>query len=189
MRAYREVYPLRPKLILRKRNGQFSRSIWAWLQTELPLNRRLVYVWAIIVLVFLVTYVDSHNLNPFKVEEVQAVTVVEPVREVKLLVVIDWTPERVEKEIRETFPEAPNTAVAIAKAESGAKLKIDAYNPEAHKGCNGSYGVFQIACVHHRASEDLFDPAVNIKKARKIYLKEGWKPWGAYTSGGYKKYL
>ena len=93
----------------------------------------------------------------------------------------------IERLIRETFPEEPNTAVAIAKAESG--LVATAYNPEAHRSCNGSVGVFQIACVHTRDKESLKDVETNIKKAREIYLREGWRPWGAYTDGRYKEYL
>lgn len=118
----------------------------------------------------------------YNVEEV-----VEEPKEVKLEVIVDWTPERIEQEIRETFPENPDLAVAVAKAESG--LKGTALNPEAHKGCQGSYGIFQIACVHERDAEKLHDIRYNIQKARKIYLERGWQPWGAYTDGNYRKFL
>lgn len=93
----------------------------------------------------------------------------------------------IERLIRETFPEAPEVAVAIAKAESG--LVANAYNPEAHRGCNGSVGVFQVACVHVKDKESLKDVETNIKKAREIYLREGFRPWGAYTNGSYKRHL
>lgn len=40
-----------------------------------------------------------------------------------------------------------------------------------------------------KANEDLFDPAINVRVAWDIYVQAGgWRPWGAYTSGGYKKY-
>jgi len=101
---------------------------------------------------------------------------------------IDWTAERIEQEIRATFPEEPNTAVAIAKAESG--LNANAYNPESHINCDGSIGVMQIACVHNRHDpEALKNVEYNLKVARKIYDAEGWKPWGAYTNKRYLQYL
>lgn len=110
---------------------------------------------------------------------------------------IDWTEERIEKEIRKTFPENPDLAVAIAKAES-VGLNKDAYNPEAHKDekgkviCNGSYGVMQIACIHHRNNpKELFDVSTNLKEAQEIYEASGktFKQWGAYTDGSYKRYM
>lgn len=109
--------------------------------------------------------------------------------EVEVMLVLDYSdPKDIEQLIRNTFPEAPNTAVAIAMAES--ELNTNAFNGEAHIGCNGSIGVFQIACVHNRKDpQALRDVETNIKKAREIYLREGWKPWGAYTDGRYKAYL
>lgn len=117
-------------------------------------------------------------------------------QEVLIETKIDWTEERIIKEIRDTFTETPNTAVAVAKAESGVHLKPDAYNPEWHydkngnKICQGSYGLMQIACVHHISDpEALFDVEFNLQKAKEIYSEQGWSPWGGYSSGGYKKYL
>lgn len=96
--------------------------------------------------------------------------------------------------IRETFPETPNTAVAVAKGES--MLNTDAYNPEKHYDrngnylCSGSYGLMQIACVHMIENpEALFDLETNLETARKIYEASDWQPWGAYTSGRYEKHL
>ena len=113
---------------------------------------------------------------------------------VKLEVKIDWTPDRVEEEIRKVFPEMPNTAVAVAIAES--ELNPDAFNPEAHRGCVGSIGIMQVACVHHKSNPAaLHDIQTNLKKARAIYddslarTGNGWLPWGAYTDGRYKLYL
>lgn len=113
-----------------------------------------------------------------------------------VMIEVEYETDGVERLIRETFTETPNTAVAVAKSESGALLKVDAYNPEWHydsKGnaiCQGSYGVMQIACVHNLADpEALFDVEFNIAKARQIYLEKGWQPWGGYTSGGWKKHL
>lgn len=114
----------------------------------------------------------------------------------EVLVEVVYETDGIERKIRETFIETPNTAVAVAKAESGHLLKADAYNPEWHydsygnKICQGSYGVMQIACVHNLTDPDaLFDVEFNLKKAREIYLKRGWSPWGGHSSGSWKKYL
>lgn len=116
-------------------------------------------------------------------------------REVRIRPVVDWdTPGRIEKEIRELFSHDPQTAVAVAKAES--LFKKDAYNPEWHydkhgnRICQGSYGVFQIACVHEIENpEKLYDVAYNLKRAQEIHTASGWRPWGAYTDGNYRKYM
>lgn len=83
-----------------------------------------------------------------------------------------------------------NVAYAVCMGESSGNS--NAYNPEAHKDrygrviCNGSRGLFQIACVHH---DSTFDPSGNISAAVRIYNDSGWSPWGAYTSGKYLRYL
>ena len=122
--------------------------------------------------------------------------VVEP-KEVLIGTKIDWTPERIEKEIRATFPEDTVLAVAIGKSESGKTLKPTAYNPEWHYDkygnpvCQGSYGVMQIACVHHvEDPEALYDVQFNLEKAKQIREARGtWNDWGGYTSGKYRKYI
>jgi hypothetical protein len=77
-----------------------------------------------------------------------------------------------------------NVAMAIMKAESGCRY--EAFNPEWHRGCQGSLGLFQIACLHQGSS---FDPETNIATAYRIYSGSGWRPWGAYTNGSYTRYL
>jgi len=90
--------------------------------------------------------------------------------------------------IKQTFPEDPNRAVAIALAESGLNPK--ALNAgDSHKGCKGSYGIFQIGCLHEKDPRVLYDVEYNIQRARELYEQEGWAPWGAYTDGSYKQYL
>lgn len=96
--------------------------------------------------------------------------------------------------IREVFWEEPNTAVAVAMAESG-------FNPRAinakdkHKTCYGSYGIFQVGCIHGHDTTTLYDVEENIRIARALYddakarTGNGWQPWGAYTDGSYKRYL
>lgn len=115
---------------------------------------------------------------------------------IQIKIKIDWTEEKIEQRIRDTFNEDPELAVAIAKSESGENLKADAYNPEWHYDkngkplCKGSYGILQIGCVHMMENpEALFDVELNLKIGRKLYEERGWEPWGGYTSGGYKKHL
>jgi len=94
----------------------------------------------------------------------------------------------IEHLIVKTFPEDPRTALAIAWAESELNAKIPNWN-DSHRGCKGSFGVFQIACLHTDDYTKLYNVEYNIKMARKIYDAEGWQPWGAYTDGRYKQYM
>lgn len=128
------------------------------------------------------------------VQEVKAETKVEEPRvegkDFIIKVVINWTPERIEQEIRTTFPEAPNTAVAIAKCESGLK-------PDQVGNITPDYGLMQI----HGPSWDAkakelgysnykTDVQDNLKMARHIYDGRGnFNDWVCYTKGMYKKYL
>jgi len=57
-----------------------------------------------------------------------------------------------------------------------------------HKGCIGSYGIFQIGCLHESDPNVLYDVEYNIKRARELYDKSGWLPWGAFTDGRYLAY-
>lgn len=110
---------------------------------------------------------------------------------------IEWDRARIEEEIRKVFPEAPNTAVAIAYCESGLVKDI-----QSHHVRNGtrepSYGVFQIHAPswHKRAValglEDYkTDPGDNIQMARYIYDAAGqsFNDWTCYTKGMYKAKL
>ena len=79
------------------------------------------------------------------------------------------------------------TAIAVSKAESG--LNPQAYNPEWHynlkgeKVCQGSYGLFQIACVNYPGDpKDLYNPEINLEVAIKLYKERNWKPWSVCAS-------
>ena len=114
-------------------------------------------------------------------------------QEVKLVVVptkIEWTRERIIEEIRATFPEAPNTAVAIADCESSFKM-VQSHHIQPY-GREESFGIFQIhARAHHGNAVRLgygdyqTDPGDNIKMARHIYDSAGkrFTPWTCYTKG------
>lgn len=99
---------------------------------------------------------------------------------------------QIETLIREYFPECPDVAIAVARAES---------NLEAHRvgdkhlawddGRNGmSCGLMQIRVFPDRPScDELLDPVENIKYARKLYEKSGWQPWSTFNSGRYKLFM
>lgn len=96
--------------------------------------------------------------------------------------------DTIKKLIRKYFPENYQTAYAVAMAES--RLNPYALNSQdSHRGCMGSYGIFQIGCLHEKDPNVLYDIEYNIKRARQIYEAEGWRPWGAYTSLAYQKYM
>lgn len=90
-----------------------------------------------------------------------------------------------EEKIAQVFPEDPETALKIARAESN--LNRTAYNPERHYGCNGSYSIMQVACIHYEErgiyGNDRFNEDINLQIAREIYEKQGWRPWGVCHDG------
>lgn len=87
-----------------------------------------------------------------------------------------------------------NTALAVAKAESG--MRCDAIG-DGHIAFTKneieygkSYGVFQIRYLVGRPDPSkLLDCAFNINHAHGMYLAQGWRPWSAFTNGSYKKFL
>ena len=80
-----------------------------------------------------------------------------------------------------------DVAFAICMGESGGKPTA-VNRRDKHEGCNGSYGLFQIACFWANPN-DMLDPHQNVKKAHWLYKRSGWQPWGAYTNGSYRRYL
>ena len=89
--------------------------------------------------------------------------------------------ERIVKAIHETFPEDAETALKIAKAESGMNA-LATNSKDSHKGCTGSFGLFQIACIHGN-KDKLYDVDYNIKVAKELYEQNGWQPWGVCHDG------
>ena len=108
--------------------------------------------------------------------------------EVRIEVVTDWTRERIEREIRDTFPEDPETAVKIAQCESGLRADIQSHHILSY-GRERSWGVFQIHEPDHQKTAERLglynyktDPRENIALARHIYdAAGGWTPWSCYT--------
>lgn len=129
--------------------------------------------------------------------EVQAATIKEKPVEVQLLVVINWTPERIEQEIRTVFHEEPNTAVAVVKAEGGLNVEI-----QSHYVDNGvrepSFCAFQIheptwmsEAKKLGYSDYKTNPKSCVKMAKYIYDNTGrnFNQWSAYKNGTYKIHL
>lgn len=79
-----------------------------------------------------------------------------------------------------------DVAYAVMMAESRERPTV--VNPEQHRGCRGSVGLFQIACIHDDV-EKLKDPYYNIDRAHEIWQQQGWRPWGAYTNKSYLKFM
>lgn len=97
--------------------------------------------------------------------------------------------QSIEDMIRATFPEDPDTAVAISTAESHMNPKAVGHNS------NGTIdqGIMQVNSVHCGKVEGncslLLDPIENLRVARIIYKASGWNAWSTYHNGSYKKYL
>jgi len=91
----------------------------------------------------------------------------------------------IQEKIKETFPECPDIALAIAIAES--KLNPNAVNT-GNKNGSVDRGIFQINSIHGHG-EELFNADTNLQIARKIYDKNGWKAWSAYKNGAYLRHL
>lgn len=140
---------------------------------------------------FIQISLDSATVVQAKSEEV-----IEEPEEVRIEVVIDWTKERIEEEIRTVFHEEPNTAVAIAKCESGLKADIQSHHILSY-GREQSFGVFQIHAKDHEGTakrlglEDYrTDVKDNVQMARFLYDNRGnFNDWTCFKSGEYKRYL
>lgn len=110
-------------------------------------------------------------------------------KEVRIEVVVNWTKERIEKEVRTVFWEDPETAVKIAKCESGMRAIVQSHHTLSY-GQERSFGTMQ---VHEPDWADdaerlglhewRTDPAENLKLARFIYdsAEKKWTPWSCYT--------
>jgi len=83
------------------------------------------------------------------------------------------------------YPWDTRVAMAVMTAESGCNPYAANWG-DRHASCIGSFGLFQLACFWTSAP---YDPATNVAKAYEIYSRSGWRPWGAYTSGKYLRYL
>lgn len=72
-------------------------------------------------------------------------------------------------------------------AESGGNPNAINLN-DNHGSCQGSFGLFQIGCIHGD-KEELLNPIINERIAYELWLKQGFTPWSTYNNGKYLKYL
>ena len=90
--------------------------------------------------------------------------------------------------IQKYFPKSEwQTAYAVMMGESGGQNIPSQFN---QRKTENSHGLFQINLqAHPQMAQKVYDPEENVKFAAQLQREQGWQPWGAYTSGGYKKYL
>jgi hypothetical protein len=143
-------------------------------------------------------FIDEHEFrspiifqNPIPVKERY---ILSPVGTASAQIKVVKTREEMTNEeyIRFVFNKEPNTAVAIAKAESGLdEVKVGKNN-------NGSFdfGCWQINSIHlNRAKTavergEMINIFMNCKDAtdwayNNLYKYQGFSPWVAFTSGSY----
>src|SRR4030042_4229738 len=79
----------------------------------------------------------------------------------------------------------PDTMAAIAMVSSGGKFR------ESRKRTDGATtrGLWQISSVHGFTDLNLYSADDNAKAAARVYAKQGYSAWGAYTSGAYAEYM
>ncbi len=127
------------------------------------------------------------SLDSATVVEAKNEVVEEQPQEVRIEVI--WSKDEIEKEIRRVFHEEPNTAVAVAKCESGLIPDIQSQHKQSY-GQERSFGIFQIHAPdwHNKAialgfNDYRTDVADNIKMARYIYDSAGkkWTPWSCFS--------
>lgn len=112
----------------------------------------------------------------------------------------------VEAVIADTFPEEPDTMIAIAKAESGLNVKAMGWNcrytrkdgtmystacvpGDRGKAWSVDCGLMQINTPGKVCPSELFDVEHNLSIARKKYERQGKDAWVAHWTNSYKKYL
>lgn len=96
----------------------------------------------------------------------------EPPQEV--LVRAESQEEYIIRRIRETFPEDPERALAIARCESGLRPDVTSHTSDG--------GIFQINLPVHgwrlqQLALDPYDIEDNLTYARMLYDEREWHPW------------
>jgi len=137
-----------------------------------------VIAWCITIAIWGAAVIDTHVFKPGVVEYITPQTAeahVEP-REVRIEVRVDWTKERIKKEIETVFPGLP-IMLEVARCES--EYRVKAYNPTNN---SNDKGIFQISERYHgdrveQLGLDMYNPAENIRFARMLYDERGLDPW------------
>jgi len=131
--------------------------------------------------------IDMYFTPIVEVAHAEEVVQIEPV-EVLVEINYNWDIERAKEEIRKVFPEDPETAIKIAKCESGFKMIRS--NHQWRGIQEPSYGIFQIfspswenTAIRLGLEDYRTNPNSNLKMARFIYDTGGksWMPWSCYS--------
>lgn len=173
-------YQIKPPNIKRNTRGWFKRSLWSEFRFQTRHITGNVIAGAVLAGILMGLFVQI-SLDSATVVQAKSEEVIEEPKEVRIEVVTDWTKERIEQEIRDTFPESPELALAIFKCESGL-------NPTA-KGPTSDFGIAQI---HEpswgKKAKQLglenykTDVKENLAMARYIYEGRGnFNDWVCYT--------
>ncbi|GGQ75790.1 helix-turn-helix domain-containing protein [Couchioplanes azureus] len=91
-----------------------------------------------------------------------------------------WSPEQVERRVRQVFHEEPDLAVRIARCQS----YLDPHWITPNTNGTRNWGVFQLADVvldrYQGTPRQAFDPEWNIQTAHRLYIdKQGFSNWPA----------
>lgn len=96
--------------------------------------------------------------------------------------------------IKAGFPSSEGpTALAVMKEESWLSPDAQGDLLIQDEEWGPSYGLLQIRSrkdkANGRDASKLKDVAYNLEQAHSLFLVSGWRPWGAFTSGRYRKHL
>lgn len=184
----------------RNKKGKFTRTRWREFRYQTRNLTKEILVGAVGIGIVFGIFIDILK-TPYVYEYVYAESDT-PIQEygqpVRIEVVTDWTRERIIQEIRDTFPESPGLAVAIARCESKDLQPAIQSEHILWYGRELSFGLMQIhEPVWGHVAERLgytdwkTDPYDNLQMARYIYDEAGGKftDWTCYNEGLYKKYL
>jgi hypothetical protein len=103
-------------------------------------------------------------------------------------------PEKSYMELIRQYEWDSNVAYAVMMAESsGIADKINPHDYHRRAGCYGSYGLFQMGCIHFGhyglTKDNWSDPETNVKAAYLLWKERWWNEWGAYRNKSYLKHL
>lgn len=174
----------------RNRLGQFAKKTrWDRIVKSLP----VCYLIAVVIAITINNMQDANTLyytKAFAQEVEQPPEVVLGSKESKYVINYNWSEDEVVQAIKNTFPEAPELALAIAKCESNLQIRIE--------GPTSDFGLMQVhAPTWNEVAKELgyedYDrnPYHNLEMARYIYEDAGHSfiPWVCFTKGLYKKHL
>ena len=163
-----------------------------------PIKERWIQIigYAVLMGIVLGIFIHLWSAPLVVIREAEAATTTPEVVEKVVMIEVEYSKEGIERLIRETFPEAPNTAVAVAKCESDLNKDIQSHHILSY-GREQSFGIFQIhardwdARAKNLGFENYrTDVEDNVKMARYLYKSRGnFKDWTCYNSGAYKNFL